>query len=110
MFPLGRGQRELIVGDAGMGKQTFVRGAIIAQKRANRIYSPDGQGRRRLWSVYSCLGSRGTKAVGLSKILKRKGSMWYNYRSHETLFPLILSSGINNTSEESITVSLSDLR
>jgi F-type H+-transporting ATPase subunit alpha len=78
MFPLGRGQRELVVGDAGIGKQTLVKGAIIIQKRANRFHSPDGQGRRRLWSVYSCLGSRGTKAIGLSTILKRKGSMWYN--------------------------------
>lgn len=48
LFPLGRGQRELIVGDSGTGKQTIVRGSIISQKRRNRPGSPDGRGRRRL--------------------------------------------------------------
>ncbi len=36
LLPLGRGQRELILGDRNTGKETFVRGMIINQKRLNR--------------------------------------------------------------------------
>jgi F-type H+-transporting ATPase subunit alpha len=36
LFPLGRGQRQLFIGDKGTGKRTLVKGAIINQKRSNR--------------------------------------------------------------------------
>ena len=36
LFPLGRGQRQLIIGDQFTGKETFIKGTIINQKRPNR--------------------------------------------------------------------------
>lgn len=79
MFPLGRGQRELVVGDAGIGKQTLLKGVIMSQRRANRVNSPDGGGRRRLYSLYSCLGGRAVRTKAMMKILRHKGVLWYAY-------------------------------
>ena len=75
LFPLGRGQRQLFIGDKGTGKETLVKGTIMNQKRNNRWYSPDGRGRRRLFCLYSCVGIRAWDAKHMQKQFKNTGSM-----------------------------------
>jgi F-type H+-transporting ATPase subunit alpha len=75
MFPLGRGQRELILGDRGTGKDTLARGIVINQKRTNRWLSPDGRGRKRLFSLFICLGTRGIDGKYLQRFLQGRGTM-----------------------------------
>ena len=36
LIPVGRGQRQLIIGDKGTGKETVAKGTIMSQKRNNR--------------------------------------------------------------------------
>ncbi len=79
LFPLGRGQRQLILGDKDTGKETIIRGIIGNQKRSNRWNSPDGRGRKRLFCFYACLGMRGVDTQYLEKFFKQCGSMWYTH-------------------------------
>ena len=59
MIPIGRGQRELIIGDRSTGKTTIVIDTIINQARINRqgLASKD-PGFRPLYSIYVVIGQK----------------------------------------------------
>lgn len=65
MFPIGRGQRELIIGDRQTGKTAIALDAIINQKGKNCI------------CVYVAIGQKTSSVVQISETLKKHGSMDY---------------------------------
>ena len=65
MFPIGRGQRELIIGDRQTGKTALAIDAIINQKGKNVI------------CIYVAIGQKTSSVARLYETLKRKGAADY---------------------------------
>jgi len=65
MFPIGRGQRELIIGDRQTGKTALVVDAIINQKGQNMI------------CIYVAIGQKESKIARMVARLKETGAMDY---------------------------------
>ncbi len=65
MIPIGRGQRELIIGDRQTGKTAIALDMIINQKGKN------------VYCVYCAIGQKLSSIVGISEILKKYGAMEY---------------------------------
>jgi F-type H+-transporting ATPase subunit alpha len=65
MIPIGRGQRELIIGDRGTGKTAIAIDTIINQK---------GQG---VVCVYVAIGQKNSTVAGVVERLKEHGAMEY---------------------------------
>src|SRR5438046_4828571 len=57
MIPIGRGQRELIIGDRATGKTTIAIDTIINQARLNKA-NEGKQGFRPLYSIYVAVGQK----------------------------------------------------
>lgn len=77
LVPIGRGQRQLIIGNKGTGKTTLSLNIILNQKRANRYFSPEGRGRDRIFCIYVSIGMRQQKVKQLYTKLVKTGSAWY---------------------------------
>ncbi|MBI3887928.1 F0F1 ATP synthase subunit alpha, partial [Candidatus Microgenomates bacterium] len=58
LVPIGRGQRELIIGDRGIGKTAIAIDAIINQSRLNKTLS---EGEKRVLSIYVSIGQKQSK-------------------------------------------------
>lgn len=69
MIPIGRGQRELIIGDRGTGKTTVAIDAIISQK-----HEPE---EKRPICVYVAIGQKRSKTAGLVAKLAEEGALSY---------------------------------
>lgn len=69
MIPIGRGQRELIIGDRGTGKTTVAVDTIINQK-----YEPD---EKRPVCIYVAVGQKESKTARIVQQLKDEGAMGY---------------------------------
>jgi F-type H+-transporting ATPase subunit alpha len=52
ILPIGRGQRQLIIGDRFSGKTSCFVGGVMIQNRNNFIKSVDGFGSKRVYGVY----------------------------------------------------------
>jgi F-type H+/Na+-transporting ATPase subunit alpha len=65
MIPIGRGQRELIIGDRGTGKTAVALDAIINQKETGVI------------CVYCAVGQRAGKVASVVETLRERGAMDY---------------------------------
>ncbi len=65
MFPIGRGQRELIIGDRQTGKTSIAVDTIINQKGKNTI------------CVYNAIGQKASTVAKLVNTLKKNGAMDY---------------------------------
>lgn len=65
MFPIGKGQRELIVGDRQTGKTSLAIGAILNQKGKNVI------------CVYCAVGQKASTVKRLVKTLEENGALEY---------------------------------
>lgn len=77
IVPIGRGQRELIIGDRGTGKSYLARSICLNQKRTNRYLSPETLGRDRLFCIYVCIGLRSTEVRRLLFYIRKHGISWY---------------------------------
>ena len=77
LIPVGRGQRQLIIGDRSTGKSYLAREICANQKRSNRYLSPESLGRDRLFCVYICIGLRSTEVRRLFYFVQKKGIAWY---------------------------------
>jgi F-type H+-transporting ATPase subunit alpha len=64
ILPIGRGQRQLIIGDRFTGKTSIYLVSVINQNRNNFIKSVDGFGSKRVISVYCAINQN------LSRIYK----------------------------------------
>lgn len=69
MIPIGRGQRELIIGDRGLGKTTIAIDTIINQK-----YEPK---EKRPICVYVAIGQKRSKTASIMAKLEASGAMEY---------------------------------
>ena len=70
MIPVGRGQRELIIGDRQTGKSTVALDTIINQKEFYDAGEP-------VYCIYVAIGQKGSTIAGISKMLEEKGAMAY---------------------------------
>ncbi len=65
ILPIGRGQRQLILGDRGTGKTYIVIAIIIYNSRINYLSSIDGFGSKRLFGLYIGLNQNLSKIYQL---------------------------------------------
>jgi proton translocating ATP synthase F1 alpha subunit len=72
LIPIGRGQRELIIGDRQTGKTAIAIDTIINQKSAN-----EQAGAQVLYSIYVAIGQKMSTVVRVVSILKRTDCMKY---------------------------------
>ena len=70
MIPIGRGQRELIIGDRQTGKSTVALDTIINQKEFYDAGEP-------VYCIYVAIGQKGSTIAGIAKTLEEKGAMAY---------------------------------
>jgi F-type H+-transporting ATPase subunit alpha len=76
MIPIGRGQRELIIGDRSTGKTTIAIDTIINQARINR--ENEGKaGFRPLYSIYVAVGQKNANVARVVETLSSTGALPY---------------------------------
>src|SRR4051794_8703258 len=70
MIPIGRGQRELIIGDRSTGKTTICIDTIIGQARLNRAAEASGDKEHRpLYSIYVAIGQKQSTIARIVAVL-----------------------------------------
>jgi F-type H+/Na+-transporting ATPase subunit alpha len=78
MIPVGRGQRELIIGDRSTGKTTICIDTIINQARLNRAAEEAGDRNfRPLYCIYVAIGQKQSSIARIISILEQDGAMPY---------------------------------
>src|SRR4249919_571044 len=78
MIPIGRGQRELIIGDRSTGKTAICIDTIISQARLNRAAEAAGdQTYRPLYSIYVAIGQKQSTIARVISVLEEAGAMPY---------------------------------
>jgi len=78
MIPIGRGQRELIIGDRSTGKTTIALDTIINQTKINRIGLESGDPDfRPLYSIYVAIGQKNSNIARIINTLDETGSSEY---------------------------------
>ena len=73
LVPIGRGQRELIIGDRQTGKTAVAIDTIINQKEAHLA----GDESKKLYCVYVGIGQKRSTIAQIMKVLESKGAMDY---------------------------------
>jgi F-type H+-transporting ATPase subunit alpha len=76
MIPIGRGQRELIIGDRATGKTTIAIDAIINQARINKA-NEGKPGFRPLYCIYVGVGQKNSNIARSLATLEQAGAMPY---------------------------------
>src|ERR1700751_4109562 len=78
MIPIGRGQRELIIGDRATGKTTIAIDTIINQARLNKA-AEDAKDTnyRPLYCIYVAVGQKNSNVARVLNVLEREGAMPY---------------------------------
>ncbi|MEO8439812.1 MAG: F0F1 ATP synthase subunit alpha [Spartobacteria bacterium] len=78
MVPIGRGQRELIIGDRATGKSTIAVDTIISQARLNKA-AEEGQLKdyRPLYCIYVAIGQKNSNVARTLAVLESNGAMPY---------------------------------
>ncbi len=78
MIPIGRGQRELIIGDRGTGKTTICIDTIINQARINKVGLASGdKAFRPVYSIYVAVGQKQSNVVRTINSLEAAGALEY---------------------------------
>jgi len=78
MIPIGRGQRELIIGDRSTGKTTICIDTIISQARLNRAaHESANKDYRPLYSIYVAIGQKQSNIARIIGVLEEAGAMPY---------------------------------
>ena len=73
LIPIGRGQRELIIGDRQTGKTAVAIDAILNQKEINRT----GSESEKLYCVYVAIGQKRSTVAQIVKTLEERGALEY---------------------------------
>ncbi len=78
MIPIGRGQRELIIGDRATGKTTICVDTIISQARLNKA-AEDSREKdyRPLYCIYVAVGQKNSNVARVLAVLEKEGAMPY---------------------------------
>src|SRR5205814_5707200 len=78
MIPIGRGQRELIIGDRSTGKTTIGVDTIISQARLNRAAEASGDKEYRpLYCIYVAIGQKQSNVARVISVLEEAGALPY---------------------------------
>jgi len=78
MIPIGRGQRELIIGDRATGKTTVAIDTIINQAKLNRAAELSGEKDfRPLYSIYVVIGQKRANLARVLGVLEEQGALPY---------------------------------
>ena len=78
MFPIGRGQRELIIGDRSTGKTTLALDAILHQAELNRRgFESKDPNFRPVYSIYVAIGQKNATIARTLKVLEDHGALEY---------------------------------
>ena len=75
MIPIGRGQRELIIGDRQTGKTAVALDAILNQKSYNEAAGDDES--KKLYCIYVAIGQKRSTVAQLVKRLEETGAIDY---------------------------------
>jgi len=70
MIPVGRGQRELVIGDRQTGKTTVCIDTIINQKEFYDAGEP-------VYCIYVAIGQKASTVANIARVLEEKGAMAY---------------------------------
>ena len=73
LIPIGRGQRELIIGDRQTGKTAVAIDAIINQKKINE----SSDEKKKLYCVYVAIGQKRSTVAQITKTLEESGALKY---------------------------------
>ena len=74
LIPIGRGQRELIIGDRQTGKTAIILDTILNQKAIHQT-GPDSE---KLYCVYVAVGQKRSTVAQFVKILEERGALEYS--------------------------------
>ncbi len=78
MIPIGRGQRELIIGDRATGKTTIAIDTIINQSNANKAAEAAGEKDfRPMYSIYVAVGQKNANIARVVKTLEDNDALKY---------------------------------
>jgi F-type H+-transporting ATPase subunit alpha len=75
LIPIGRGQRELIIGDRQTGKTAVALDTILNQKPLNVEGAPESQ---KLYCVYVAVGQKRSTVAQFVKVLEERGALEYS--------------------------------
>ena len=70
MIPIGRGQRELVIGDRQTGKTTVCIDTILNQKEFFDAGEP-------VYCIYVAIGQKASTVAAIAKVLEEKGALDY---------------------------------
>jgi F-type H+/Na+-transporting ATPase subunit alpha len=89
MIPIGRGQRELIIGDRSTGKTTICIDTIINQARLNKKAEEAGDKEHRpLYCIYVAISQKQSSIARIITTLEQEGAMPYT---------IVLASGASDS-------------
>src|SRR5262245_49265716 len=74
LIPIGRGQRELIIGDRQTGKTAIAIDTILNQKAVNA----QGDEKKKLYCIYVCVGQKRSTVAQVVKKLEEQGALEYS--------------------------------
>ena len=74
LIPVGRGQRELIIGDRQTGKTAIILDTILNQKSVNA----SGDESQKLYCVYVAIGQKRSTVAQFVKVLEENGALEYS--------------------------------
>jgi F-type H+/Na+-transporting ATPase subunit alpha len=75
LIPIGRGQRELIIGDRQTGKTAIAIDTILYQREAHDNNAPESE---KLYCIYVVIGQKRSTVAQLVKTLEDKGALGYS--------------------------------
>ena len=81
MIPIGRGQRELVIGDRQTGKSAICIDTIINQKEFYKAGNP-------VYCIYVAIGQKASTIANVMKVLEDNGAMEYT-----TIVPKVVGGG-----------------
>jgi F-type H+/Na+-transporting ATPase subunit alpha len=74
LIPIGRGQRELVIGDRQTGKTAIILDAILNQKAIHE----SGPEKEKLYCVYVAVGQKRSTVAQFVKVLEERGALEYS--------------------------------
>jgi F-type H+-transporting ATPase subunit alpha len=78
MIPIGRGQRELLIGDRSTGKTTIAVDTIINNAQINKAAETAGDSSHRpVYSIYVAIGQKQSNVANVVRVLEEHGALPY---------------------------------
>ncbi len=74
LIPIGRGQRELVIGDRQTGKTAIILDTIINQKKINDAAKNDSE---KMFCIYVAIGQKRSTVAQFVRILEEQGALDY---------------------------------